>query len=168
MRRLVVLALLALCGAAHASSVEVGFSPEGSARQLVLDTIDNAHSNIHMMAYEFQAKDIVNALENAAHRGVSVQVVVDNKENMHNKRALENIADAKSAGVQLRVDSNYHIQHDKVIIADNDTVATGSFNYSKSAEHANSENVIVIHHMSDVTNKYQRHFNDRWSKSNEL
>jgi phosphatidylserine/phosphatidylglycerophosphate/cardiolipin synthase-like enzyme len=35
--------------------------------------------------------------------------------------------------------------HDKFIVADTGTVETGSFNFTKSAEEHNAENVIVLH-----------------------
>lgn len=39
-------------------SVQVGYSPEGSARVLVLSAIDSAKTSIRMMAYSFTAPDI--------------------------------------------------------------------------------------------------------------
>lgn len=41
------------------ASVRVGFSPEGSATQLVLDTINNARYSIRMMAYSFTDPDVM-------------------------------------------------------------------------------------------------------------
>jgi hypothetical protein len=38
-------------------SVQVGYSPEGSARVLVLSAIDSAKTSIRMMAYSFTAPD---------------------------------------------------------------------------------------------------------------
>lgn len=163
---LAVTALLA--GSVQAQTVQVGFSPEGSARALVLDLINHAHKNIKMMAYEFTAHDVVAALDSAADRGVSVQVIVDNRQNMHNPKALHNIADASAHGIQLRVDKHYHIQHDKVIIADGDAVETGSFNYSQTAETANSENVVILRDMPGVTKQFQQHFASRWALSEVL
>lgn len=43
-------------------SVQVGYSPEGSARVLVLSAIDSAKTSIRMMAYSFTAPDIMKAL----------------------------------------------------------------------------------------------------------
>lgn len=157
-----------LAGSVQAQTVQVGFSPEGSARALVLDLISHAHKSIKMMAYEFTAHDIVSALDSAAGRGVSVQVIVDNRENMHNARALHNIATASAHGVQMRVDKHYHIQHDKVIIADGDAIETGSFNYSETAEKANSENLVILRGMPDITEQYQQHFLSRWNLSEVL
>lgn len=72
-----------LCGAvvvaAHAS-IQVGFSPEGSARVLVLDSINHAQRSIDMMAYSFQSADIVQAPVDAEKRGVVVRAVIDKNE----------------------------------------------------------------------------------------
>ena len=49
--RIALAALLAVPIASFAqSSVQVGFSPEGSARKLVLDTIASAKTSIHVLA----------------------------------------------------------------------------------------------------------------------
>lgn len=49
-------------------SVKVGFSPEGSASALVLDTINSAESSIRMMAYSFTDPDVMHALAKAKTR----------------------------------------------------------------------------------------------------
>ncbi|WP_434002983.1 phospholipase D-like domain-containing protein [Escherichia coli] len=58
--------------AADSPSVQVGFSPEGSAQTLVIGAIDSAQSSIRMMAYSFTAMDIMQALVKAKNRGVGV------------------------------------------------------------------------------------------------
>lgn len=45
----------------------------------------------------------------------------------------------------------------QVIIIDGQTVITGSFNISASAEHTNDENVLVIHD-ADAASKYLKEF----------
>jgi phosphatidylserine/phosphatidylglycerophosphate/cardiolipin synthase-like enzyme len=42
------------------------------------------------------------------------------------------------------IDSNHAIAHNKVIIIDGNTVITGSFNFTKSAESKNAENLLII------------------------
>lgn len=72
--RIALAALLALPIASFAqSSVQVGFSPEGFARKLVLDTIASAKTSIQVLAYAFQAPDIAQALVAAHQRGVDVR-----------------------------------------------------------------------------------------------
>jgi phosphatidylserine/phosphatidylglycerophosphate/cardiolipin synthase-like enzyme len=47
--------------------------------------------------------------------------------------------------------------HHKVIILDDETVILGSFNYSRSADEANDENLLVIHDR-DVASQYLSEF----------
>lgn len=164
MNKLAILLLVISSSASAAPSIEAGFSPEGSAQKLVLDSINNAHSSIQMIAYAFQAKDITAALDAAQKRGVKVQVVIDKQRNRGHVSlaAMHNIV---SHGVELRIDGHYHIQHDKMMIIDRSVLETGSFNYAKSAEYDNSENVLVIRGMPKILAQYQQHFASRWAIS---
>ncbi|WP_052285117.1 phospholipase D family protein [Kluyvera genomosp. 1] len=158
-----LLIIAAMCGSisvAHAS-VQVGFSPEGSARALVLESINHAKQSIDMMAYSFQAKDIVEALVRAEIRGVNVRAVIDKRRN-RGAVSQKAITLARVNGIQIRLDDHYHLQHDKVMIIDGKTIETGSFNFAKSAEVANSENVLVIRDEPAVISQYQAHFASRW------
>ncbi|WP_087691404.1 phospholipase D family protein [Pandoraea sp. PE-S2R-1] len=166
-RNFVLVALLALPGvaplsAAHAESdIRVGFSPEGSARTLVLETIGSAKHSIQMLAYSFQAPDIMQALVDAKKRGVDVRVVIDKKRNTGkaSKAAMDFVT---GQGVALRTNDHFNIHHDKTIIVDGNTVETGSFNFAPSAETSNSENVIVIRNMPDIARQYAAHWQSRW------
>ncbi|BBP71383.1 conjugal transfer protein [Pseudomonas sp. Seg1] len=154
--------LLSIAAISHAEpSVQVGFSPEGSARKLVLETIGSAQHSIQMLAYAFQAPDIVQALIDAKKRGVEVRIVVDKKRNLgkSSKTAMDLVV---LNGVQLRTNEHFHLHHDKTIIVDGNTVETGSFNFAPSAEKANSENVVVIRDMAEVSRQYIAHWQSRW------
>lgn len=159
------IALAALLGlpmlSSAAPSVQVGFSPEGSARQLVLDTITSARTSIQILAYAFQAPDIAQALVDARQRGVQVRIVVDKKRNTGkaSQAAMDLVV---RNGIELRTNDRFHIHHDKAMIVDGDAVETGSFNYAPSAETANSENVVVIRGMPEVTRQYLQHWQSRW------
>ena len=54
-----------------APSINVGFSPEGSALQLVLRTIDDAHQSIRLMGYSFTSPEVARGLVAAKRRGVA-------------------------------------------------------------------------------------------------
>lgn len=142
-------------------SIQVGFSPEGSARKLVLETIGSAQHSIQMLAYAFQAPDIMQALVDAKNRGVEVRVVIDEKRN-EGKTSRSAMNFVTSNGVQLRTNDHFHTHHDKTIIVDGHTVETGSFNFAPSAETANSENVVVIRGMPEVSRQYLTHWQSRW------
>ena len=158
---LVCLSLSCIQPAAAASSVQVGFSPEGSALQLVLKAIESAHQEIRLMGYSFTSPEVVSALVRAKRRGVDVKIVLDEKGNRSKaSQAAMNIV--VNAGIPLRTNGRYAIMHDKVIIVDNHTVEAGSFNYTRSAASRNSENVLVINEMPEVAQTYLQHWQSRW------
>lgn len=150
-----------------AASAQVGFSPEGTAQQLVINVIGSAKYNIRMMAYSFTAPDIMKALIAAKRRGVDVKIVVDENGNTGRaSRAAMNLV--TNAGIPLRVNSNYKIQHDKVIIVDGRHVETGSFNYTASAEKYNSENAIVMWDAPELAGQYLKHWQSRWNQGRDF
>ena len=158
---LVCLSLSCNQPAAAASSVQVGFSPEGSALQLVLKTIESAQQEIRLMGYSFTSPEVVSALVRAKRRGVDVKIVLDEKGNRSKaSQAAMNIV--VNAGIPLRTNGRYAIMHDKVIIVDNHTVEAGSFNYTRSAASRNSENVLVINEVPEVAQTYLQHWQSRW------
>jgi phosphatidylserine/phosphatidylglycerophosphate/cardiolipin synthase-like enzyme len=78
---LVSLSLCAPVPAVYAASIETGFSPEGTALQLVLKTITTAQQEIRLMGYSFTSPEVAGALVRAKQRGVDVKVVLDHKAN---------------------------------------------------------------------------------------
>jgi phosphatidylserine/phosphatidylglycerophosphate/cardiolipin synthase-like enzyme len=161
------IAIIVCTPVVNASMVQVGFSPEGSAEQLVMNVIGTADNNIRMMAYSFTAPDVVSALIAAKQRGVDVKIVVDEKGN-RSKSSIDALSSIKMAGIEVRTNNYYKIQHDKVIIVDDKTVETGSFNYTASAERKNSENAMVISDAPELAAQYLQHWQDRWNKCQEF
>lgn len=158
---LVCLSLSCIQPAAAAPSVQVGFSPEGNALQLVLKTIESAQQEIRLMGYSFTSPEVVSALVRAKRRGVDVRIVLDEKGNRSKaSQAAMNIA--VNAGIPLRTNGRYAIMHDKVIIVDNHTVEAGSFNYTRAADRSNSENVLILRDAPEVAKIYLQHWNARW------
>ncbi|HIC6100076.1 TPA: hypothetical protein ACW47E_004689 [Salmonella enterica subsp. enterica serovar Nagoya] len=56
-----------------AASIQVGFSPEVTAQQVVLNTINQSQKSVRLMAYSFTSPEVVRALINARKRGVENQ-----------------------------------------------------------------------------------------------
>ncbi|SEE90030.1 phospholipase D family protein [Pseudomonas coleopterorum] len=155
--------LFLIASAVQAAQVEVGFSPEGSAETLVVNVIQKAEHQVLLMGYSFTSPSVVKALIAAKRRGVDVQVVLDARgnEGKSSQAAMNLIA---HAGIAVRTNAAYKIQHDKVIITDGRNVETGSFNYSSAAAHSNSENALVLWDVPDVAKVYTQHWQSRWDK----
>jgi phosphatidylserine/phosphatidylglycerophosphate/cardiolipin synthase-like enzyme len=141
--------------------VEVAFSPTEGSEALVVKVIDSAKRELRVLSYSFTSARVTAALLRAQKRGVDVRLVADQKNNVSEDRsgkaraALSALVDG---GVDVRVISVYPIHHDKVIVADRQTVELGSFNYSDAAAHKNSENVLVNWGNPPLAEAYLRHF----------
>ncbi|MFP3647063.1 phospholipase D family protein [Paraburkholderia sp. SIMBA_054] len=139
------------------NDVQVAFSPDGGAEQLVLQTIRSARQSIRMMAYSFTAAPVVRALLDAKRRGVDVAVTVDYRSNVDEDRsgkAAAAMGALAHAGVPVIVVRAFPMQHSKFFVVDNATVETGSYNYSQAAARVNSENVLVLSNHPEIAKAY--------------
>lgn len=109
---------------------------------LAVHEIDRARREILVQAYSFTEPHIITALIAAANRGVHVMLLVDKSAPRLRGEGVDACA---RAGIAVAVDDRPRIAHNKVMVIDGTTVLTGSFNWSKSAETANAENLLVIH-----------------------
>lgn len=146
-------------------TVQTGFSPEGTAQQLVLSVIGGAQRDIRVMGYAFTSPEVARALIVAHRSGVDVRVVVDAKANQNasGRAALNLLA---NAGIPVRTVSAFPAAHDKVMVVDSQTTQTGSFNYSRMARR-NSENVVVLRELPDVAQQYLAHWQSRWAQGQD-
>ncbi|QDH13164.2 phospholipase D family protein [Formicincola oecophyllae] len=147
--------------------VRWGFSPEGSARQLLLATLGQARHSIKMMAYSFRAPDIANALVAARQRGVNVQVAMDYGAVRRDGRQRHMVCFLQRHGVKVRIDHSpgWEKQHDKLTLTDDNTVVTGSMNFTPSSEKHKSENIVAIQGNAALMNAMEAHFQNRWALS---
>ncbi len=108
---------------------------------LVVRWIDRANSSVHVLIYSFTLDAIRNSLIAAKNRGVDVKVVVE-RSNANEKGA--EYQHLKNVGVDIRLDTNSGLMHDKVAVIDGHIILTGSYNWSAAATTSNNENLVVI------------------------
>lgn len=144
------------------ATVTTGFSPGGTALELILKFVGNAHISADMAAYEISSRPVAQALSAAVSRGVMVRLVADEIQSSKYQSLVKEMA---CAGVQVRINSMYSLMNNKFIVVDGRAVETGSFNYTSSAEKRNAENALVITGEPEVARQYQAEFNRLWSES---
>jgi len=142
----------------QASSLEVHFSPDGGCTQAICETLAAAKQTILFQAYSFTSRPIAKALAEAKGRGVRVTAIVD-KEN--EGPGYNQVKTLVRAGIPVLVDFLPTIAHNKVIIVDESTVITGSFNFTTAAEHDNTENLLIIRDDPNLASKYKANFEAR-------
>ncbi|MEY0016475.1 phospholipase D family protein [Providencia rettgeri] len=150
----------------HQTQIVIGFSPEGSAQKAIINAIRSAKSELRLAAYSFTSRDIVKELVAAKKRGIDVKIVVDEKGNK-SKHSISAMNTVRLAKIPIRTNGRYAIMHDKFIVVDRQTVETGSFNYSDSANKRNSENAIVLYNLPEVAEVYLEHWECRWAGGTE-
>lgn len=148
---------------ASTSVLQVGFSPGAGGLRVVLNIINGAQREIRLAAYSFTSPDVVKALIAAKRRGVDVKVVADKKGNATNSSSRQALNLLVNNGVSVRLNGKFSIMHDKFIVADRFHVQTGSFNYSRSAESRNSENVLALWNVPELATQYLKHWESRYS-----
>jgi phosphatidylserine/phosphatidylglycerophosphate/cardiolipin synthase-like enzyme len=121
--------------------IEVHFSPKGGCTEAVVQEINAARSTILVQAYSFTSAPIAKALVDAHKRGVDVRVVLDQSQRGEKYSSADFV---QHAGIPVWIDAKHAIAHNKVMVIDGATIITGSFNFTKSAEESNAENLLVI------------------------
>jgi len=137
--------------------VEVYFSPDDRVVNRIVELINSANKSIYFAFFVFTHEDIANALIRATRRGVIVLGVIE-------EQSIQGISDTRKIYDQLlandvgvKPDINPDLMHCKLLIIDNKTVVTGSFNPTYHAERKNDENLIIIHN-SEIAKHYAEWF----------
>jgi cardiolipin hydrolase len=146
-------------------SAEVLFSPDGGIRQQLLRAIKQSRQYIDVAVYQITSTELAEALLAAKARGVRIRVVTDREKMESNGPALRRL---RSGGVAIRslgvVDQS--LMHNKFAIFDERLVATGSYNWTQSAERANYENLVLLDDL-EVVARFEREFQRLWGKATE-
>lgn len=131
---------------------EVCFTPGGFCTDKLINVINKEPKEILVQAYSFTSTSIIDALLHAKQRGVDVKIILD-KGQKNNKQLRALI----QAGIPICIDYKVRIAHNKIMIF-SDSVETGSFNYSKSAQYNNAENMVFLPF------EVRKEFLDNWDK----
>ena len=144
-------------GVLHNAPYEVCFTPGGQCTDRIVSAINSAESTIDVQAYGFTSAPIVKALLQAQKRGVKVSAIVDKSNTTHADLAITVLMNHH---IPVMIDSKVAIAYNKVMIIDDKIVVTGSFNFTKSAQTRNAENVLIITD-KQLAQAYLNNFNNR-------
>ncbi len=131
------------------------FSPQGGIRNALLEEISQAQESIRILAFVFTEPTLAEAILERHRAGVKVEAVFD-----------DCLIDSRSqyytfrtAGIRARRDGNQALMHHKVIIIDEETVITGSYNFTAAAELYNNEGIVIVYSErigAEYTEEFQR------------
>ena len=136
-------------------TTEIFFSPNGGATESIVKEIHNAKREILVQAYSFTSAPIAQALLEVHKRGVRIEAVLDKSQRTERYTSATFLV---NAGVPVLIDDRHAIAHNKIMIIDRATLITGSFNFTKSAEEKNAENLLVMKGNSKLVDAYLQNY----------
>ncbi len=146
-------------------NLKVFYSPRGGIESKLVDLIDDANKSIEFLIYAFTSSRVSSALIDAKNRGVLIKGVFDKGWDSSNQ-TYSKYSYLKDNGLNVLRDTNPYTLHDKVLIIDDSIVATGSYNYTKSANSKNSENILILYDKK-IANDYEIEFDKIYSKAED-
>ena len=137
------------------TQISTYFAPENDTISPLLKEIKSAKKSIYFMVFSFTHDKLGKAMRDRYKKGVPVEGVFEEKQiDQHSE--YESML---NAGIPVIVDGGPGTMHHKVIIIDEETVITGSYNFSRNAETRNSENLLIIKENNDIARAYLDEFN---------
>lgn len=135
--------------------MEVLFAPDDRPEAALVNLVDSAQESVEFLAYSFTSDALGDAVIRAQQSGLHVRGVMDEEQAASNTGS--ELPAFRSAELDVRLDGNAGQMHDKVLVIDDDVVVLGSYNFSRSANEANDENLLVIHN-SEIARLFAEEF----------
>ncbi len=151
--------------------VQACFSPQGKCSAHILREIEMAKEELLVAVYAFTSDDLAGALVQAKKRGVVVQVVIDREFDRANDNSKGKFLDAQkiplrrvSAAPTQRVKKEPGLMHQKFAVIDRRIVFTGSYNWTRSADNRNDENLLIFRDAGPLAEAYRQAFLRLWER----
>lgn len=142
----------------------VYFSPGNECRNAIIHNLRQANNNIKVCLFTISDNEISDELINAKKRGVLIQIITDD-DKLHDMGSDINMLE--KSGIHIKIDNHKGHMHHKFCIIDQETVITGSYNWTKSAAERNFENVL-INNERQIISSFQSEFKELWKSLKTL
>jgi phosphatidylserine/phosphatidylglycerophosphate/cardiolipin synthase-like enzyme len=143
--------------------MEVKFASGASVAEVVLRLLRSTSRTIDAALYRLNNPALAAALEEAVKRGVQVRLLVDGNKYKESRATQELLAGAivpfrlaygrKGCGPKM---------HHKFVILDQQSVLTGSYNWTLESESENHENLVILEEAQPVE-AYAKEFEALWT-----
>jgi len=156
-----VVVLVGLVASTAYGGISVFFSPHGGCDQALIQLAHSAHIYLDAACYTFTLDTVVgDELIAAEERGVRVRVILDHSQGVQRWSQTSRLL---HAGIPVKVNTHSGLMHDKFLVADGNSVATGSFNWTKAAVERNDENLVVFTDEPRIAATFAAQFEKMWT-----
>ena len=127
-------------------------------QQIISSELLKSKKSIYVAVAWFTDISLLKILEDKAKQGIKVKILFV-ADDINNQSGI-GFSNLESLGGKVfPLDSNELLMHNKFCIIDNETVITGSYNWTNKAANNNLENVMLITGNFEVCEQYQNNFN---------
>jgi phosphatidylserine/phosphatidylglycerophosphate/cardiolipin synthase-like enzyme len=150
-----------------------------SYAHVLLQLLEQAERSIHVAMYRMSyysgyadslANDLLQALIDAARRGLDVKVLLDDCA-YYEDSAEANLMSAivlQQRGVDVRLDDPSLTTHCKLVVIDGETVSLGSTNWNYYSLEKNCETDVVFVRLPEVATPFEAYFQTLWTSGHGL
>jgi len=156
---ILILALFLFSHSFSFAEIRIFFSPKGGIAEEIIRQIDNAQEYIDIAIYSFTYEPLAGAIIRAKNRGVKIRVLMDKGQSQGKYSKYKFLLDNDIVVIQ---DRHAGIMHNKIAIIDGRILFTGSYNWSKSAEEKNQENLLEFIDEEEIIKVYQERLDYLW------
>ena len=144
--------------------IELYFDPSDQTTTHIGEALNSAESSINIAMLTFTKDDLAHILVNQKNAGKKVRAILDNNTDSGNEFSY-----LQTNGVDIHLKGNAltgYLHHKYAVIdaetnLENQTIITGSHNWSNAAETTNNENTLIIH-SKRIANLYLQEFKARY------
>ncbi len=140
------------------------FSPGSQCRDALDKHISETNLTLDICVFTITDNHLRDKILDASNRGVKVRIITDNEKMEDIGSDIEYFS---RNGIPVKIDNTKYHMHHKFAIFDGKQLATGSYNWTRSAFTMNNENLVVLGHRKIVTS-FQKEFEQLWSSLDKV
>lgn len=152
-------------------AVQTCFSPQGRCSAHIIREIDKAQKELLIAVYAFTHDELARGVAQAKKRGVSVQIVLDREFDAANERSQGRFLEGQKIPVKrlsgmkpTAPEKEPGLMHQKFAVIDRKIVFTGSYNWTRSADSSNDENLLWFRDAGPLAEEYRKIFFQLWER----
>ena len=142
------------------SRADVYFSPGEDCLNALIRALDEVTKTVDICVFTITDNRVSRRILAAHSRGVTVRIITDDDKSEDRGSDVDDLA---RQGIAVRCDNSPHHMHHKFAVFDRTTVATGSYNWTRSAAEHNRENLLISDDARIVA-PYLRAFDELWAE----
>lgn len=131
-------------------------------KTLLLEAINEANNTLDIAIYNFEDREVAQAVLNANNRGVNVRIITDaSKAKKNDQAAILDEFTRNNIVVKINTSRKMHL---KTAIIDERLIVTGSYNFTEASADENLEQLMTLSN-EELAQEWTGIYADLWNRS---